>query len=170
MKNLFLLIGPSGVGKSKTVSRLKLSDNFVVYKLDDLICKYNYENHISEYFGRIGNQAFFHKSKEAIERASLENFDKIIIIDVGAGSIDFEMCLDYYSQFNTILLIADKEIIYQRIKNRSEKEARTFEEYVESEFKPHKAKLFNSANYKIDTSRLSIEEASIELKNILKKE
>ncbi|MFA5838955.1 MAG: shikimate kinase [Candidatus Paceibacterota bacterium] len=167
MDNIFLVIGPSGAGKSKTVDKLNLPDNFVVRHLDKVICNHNNESRISQYLNRIQNPAFFHKSVNSIRKLKDEFPDKKLIIDIGAGSIDYTDCLDFYSNFFKIYLHADKEILYNRILQKNPDETRDLKEYLASEYSPHRIKLYASANFTVDNSKLTIEQTANALEKII---
>jgi len=128
-------------------------------KLDDVLKEFNEESSISKFFDRITNKVFFEKSIEAIERLKKESSGKQILIDVGAGSIDWEGCTAIYLNYQTISLTGDTEILYERIKTRALEngsvESRTLEQYTKSEFMPHKIALYEKATYNLDTTKLS---------------
>jgi shikimate kinase len=159
MNDILLLIGPSGVGKSSVIKEIPFYDTLLIYKLDDILKELNEEASISKYFHRIGNKAFFEKSIEAIERLRKESPAKQILIDIGAGSIDWEGCTDIFLNYRIVSLTGDKEILYDRIKTRALEngsvETRTLEQYTKSEFMPHKMALYDQATFNIDTSKLS---------------
>jgi shikimate kinase len=172
MNNILLLVGPSGVGKSSSIREIPFCDALLIHKLDDMLKEYNEEPSISKYFDRIGNKAFFEKSIEAIERLSKESHAKQILIDVGAGSIDWEGCTDIYLNYRIVSLTGDKEILYNRIKTRAlengSTENRTLEQYVKSEFMPHKMTLYEKATFNIDTTKLSKGDIAKKIIEILK--
>jgi shikimate kinase len=145
MKNVSLLIGPSGVGKSSVIKEIAIYKTVEIYKLDDLVKEFSEETSISKYFSRIGNKAFFEKSIQTIEGLEKEFSGKQVLIDVGAGSIDWEGCTEIFIKHQLISLTGDKEILYDRVKTRAlkngSKESRTLEQYTESEFMPHKKAL-----------------------------
>lgn len=166
MNRLFLIIGPSGVGKSSAIDKVDSCDGLIKYTLDAVIKDYNEEPSISLYFGKIGNEIFFRKSIEAIERLKIENIDKTILIDVGAGSFDWEGCVNDFLKYQIISLIGEKEVIYSRVRNRP-LEKRSLNEYVSSEFKEHKAFLYDKASFRIDTTHLNSAEVAKRITNII---
>jgi shikimate kinase len=167
MDKLTLIIGPGGVGKSSAIKMIPNCEKLLTYKLDDVLKGLNAESGISTYFGKIGNIEFFIKSIEGIERIREDNPFKQTLIDIGAGSFDWEECVDAYLKYQIISLTGDKEILYNRIKSRPS-ENRTFEEYVDSEFKPHKVKLYENAKLNINTSNLSENEVAQRITDFLK--
>jgi shikimate kinase len=171
MNNVALLIGPSGVGKSSVVKEIALYGTVAIYKLDDLVKEFSEEASISKYFERIGNKVFFEKSIQAIERVKKQFSGKQTLIDVGAGSIDWEGCTDIFTKYQIISLTGAKETLYHRIKTRALEngitENRTLEQYTESEFMPHKKALYEKAAFNIDTTQLSISEIAKKIVEIL---
>lgn len=149
----FLLIGPSGVGKSSAMNLIDTKNYLLKFNLDSIIKTHNNESSSSKYFDKIGNESFFNKSIDCINRLQQEYSDKTILIDVGAGSIDWEGCTSTFLRYKIISLTGDKEVLYQRISNRGS-EKRNLEQYVHSEFKPHKTLLYDSAIFRIDTTNL----------------
>ncbi|HWB26301.1 MAG TPA: AAA family ATPase [Chitinophagaceae bacterium] len=171
MGNIILLIGPSGVGKSSALKALKL-ENVLTFKLDDLVAGYNGEPSVSKYFLRIGNETFFHKSIEAIEKLIESNPGENILVDVGAGSFDWEGSVETFLNYRVIALSGDTKILYDRIKKRAlekgTEEQRTLEEYASSEFKTHKRALYEKAAFQIDSTKLTIAEVATRITDILK--
>ena len=166
MNKLFLIIGPSGVGKTSAINNLIPCENLLKFTLDSIIKDYDNEASISKYFSRIGNKLFFERSIEAIEKLKSHNHDNIILIDVGAGSFDWPGCIETYLKYPIISLTGDQEVLYNRILNR-QNEKRTLHQYVTSEFMPHKSTLYDKAKFKIDTSNMNSEEVSQKISSIV---
>lgn len=162
---VYLLIGPSGIGKSSAISKVDQKD-LLKFKLDDVIKDFNNQLSISDYFSRIGNEKFFKESINAIERLKQEHPDKNILIDVGAGTIDWDGCTDTLLNYKLISLTCDKEKLYSRVKNRST-ENRTFDQYISSEFKPHKELLYDKAKFVIDTTYSDSKDVADEIERSL---
>lgn len=162
----YLIIGPSGVGKSSALQLIESEGDIIKFTLDNIIKKHNDEPSCSKYFDKIGNEMFFKKSIESIDRLKQENPDKIILIDVGAGSFDWEGCADIFLKYQVISLIGDKDVLYKRILNRPN-EKRNLKQYIESEFKPHKVMLYEKAMFRIDTTKLDSKRVSDEVKKII---
>ncbi len=168
MSELFLVIGPSGVGKSSALKIIKSYGDISVFFLDDEIRENNGESCISKYLEQIGNKKFFRESIDLIEQIKGESESSIILIDVGAGSIDWEGCIDDFLNYQIIVLTADKQVLYSRICNK-QNNARSFDEYVASEFKPHKLDLYNKAKYLINTTNLNSIDTAVEIEKIVKR-
>lgn len=166
MDRLFLIIGPSGVGKSSAIDKIDLCDGLAKYNLDAVIKEGNGQASIPKYFEQIGNEGFFRKSIDAIERLKKENSSAIVLIDVGAGSFDWEDCVEDFLKYQIISLTGDKKVLYSRISNR-DSENRSFDEYVSSEFKKHKIDLYDNANFTIDTTHLDSTTIATKIKNII---
>ena len=125
----FLLIGPSGVGKTTAMNLLNDDSEVIVYDLDQLIKEYANVDSASEYFDKNGNENFFIKSKEIIEK--ITNHKKILIA-VGAGSIDFIESHEWYKKQNVIALTGNPKIIYERSERK--KFHPTLDSYLTNEF------------------------------------
>ncbi len=166
MNKLFLIIGPSGVGKTSAINNLIPSDKLLKFTLDSIIKVDDKEPSISKYFSRIGNKAFFERSIEAIEKLKSQNHNNTILIDVGAGSFDWPGCVETYLKYAIISLTGDREILYNLILNR-QNEKRSLDQYIASEFMPHKAELYDKAQFKIDTSNIDLEVVSLKVSNLV---
>lgn len=162
---VYLLIGPSGIGKSSAIDKVDHKD-LLKFKLEDVVKNFNNQSSVSDYFSRIGNENFFKESINAIERIKQENPDKNILIDVGTDTIDWDGCTDRLLDYKLISLTCDKEKLYSRVKNRST-ENRTFDQYISSEFKPHKELLYDKAQFVIDTTHLDTKEVADEIERAL---
>lgn len=147
---IFLLVGPSGIGKSPCFEEID-DKKLLKFKLDNVIKDFDNESSITDYFSRVGNEFFFKQSIIAIEKLKLENPDKKILIVVGEQTIDWESSTNILIDYQLISLSCDKKKLYDRAKNR-DSENRTFDEYISSEFKPHKELLYKKAKFKIDTT------------------
>ena len=145
----FLLIGPSGVGKSTTLNKLIMDNSIEIYDLDCLIKENVGVDSVSDYFTRYGNENYFNKSKEIIKKLSR---DKNIIIDVGAGSIDFLGGHQWYKDQNTIVLTGNPDIIYYRSDRQHFHP--TLDLYKSREFSQVRQKLYNNSKHIIDVTNL----------------
>ena len=162
----YLIIGPSGVGKSSAIQLIDSREELSKFTLDSVIKAHNDEPSCSKYFDKIGNEMFFKKSIESIGRLTQENSGKNILIDVGAGSFDWEGCTDTFLKYQIISLTGDKEVLHKRILNR-QGEKRNFEQYVGSEFKPHKTLLYEKAMFRIDTTKLDSKDVAEQIIQIV---
>src|SRR5215213_2817355 len=105
---IILLVGPSGVGKSTTCGLLSSEHSIPTYETDSLIAKKRNIEHISRYKADIGDEPFFEETKLVIEE--LNPIDSYVIVDVGAGSLDFGV--DWYMQYHRICLMNNPENIW----------------------------------------------------------
>jgi shikimate kinase len=158
----FLLIGPTGVGKSTSLKILAANDSIEVYDLDYLVKENVSVSSISKYLTDFGNENFFNKSKEAIENISKE---ANVLIAVGAGSIDFVGGHEWYNDQNTIVLTGTPDIIY----NRSNRKIfhTTIDRYKLSEFSDVRQKLYGNSKYIIDVTNLTPEQVAHKISTII---
>lgn len=166
MENLFLIIGPTGVGKSSAINCITPSPSLKIFVLDDEMKKEHKVDSISKYFSNVGNEEFFRQSIATIEQIKQHNEDVMVLIDVGAGSIDWPGCVETYLQYEVICLSGEPELLYQRLLNRPN-EQRSFGEYSASEFKPHRRRLYEGARFRVDTSEMAIEEVAYQILEIV---
>ncbi len=159
----FLLIGPSGVGKSTALKKLSADSTLAIHDLDNLVKENVGASSLSKYFTDFGNQNFFNKSKDAIEKTDSQ---KNILIAVGAGSIDFLGGHQWYNDQNTIVLTGDPEIIYKR--SDRQRFHPTCDDYNASEFSSARQKLYNNSKFIIDVTRLTPEQVVDKISEIIK--
>ncbi len=135
MVKMFLLVGPSGVGKSTALNKLK-DEKFHCFNLDDEIKKETGKD-LTELLGE-GN-LFLEKSKEiicAIEKRFVEK--DFLLIDVGAGSTNKKESYNYFLEKNLIYLILnDADALFKRRPCHPSKKS-----YMDAELNPHKKKNF----------------------------
>ena len=158
----FLLIGPSGVGKSTSLKILATDNSIEIYDLDCLIKEKVGASSISKYLTDFGNENFFNKSKAAIENTFRE---KIVLIAVGAGSIDFVGGHKWYKEQNTIVLTGNPDIIYERSDRKQFHP--TLDGYKSSEFSAVRQRLYNNSKYNIDVTELTPEQVAEKIGTII---
>ncbi len=73
----YLIIGPSGIGKSTALMHLSEYENVEVFDLDSLLEKEAGKG-LTEYVAELGWEGFFKKSKQVIE--SLKSDKKILLL------------------------------------------------------------------------------------------
>lgn len=166
MKRLFLLIGPSGVGKS-TASDLVQTPGILKFNLDKEIARLNNVSSASQLLPEVGNEKFFRISTKAIMKLMSNHEDKILLVDVGAGSIHWEGSDLSHLDCSTISLTGKPDVVYSRIKSRTG-EQRSPEDYCESEFSVHRMKLYERADRQIDTTNLSPLQVAYEIERFIK--
>ena len=159
----FLLIGPSGVGKSTVLKKLSADSSLVIHDLDNLVKENVGTISLSKYFTDFGHQNFFNKSKDAIEKTYS---DKNILIAVGAGSIDFPGGHQWYNDQNTIVLTGDPDIIYKR-SDRHQFHP-TCDGYKANEFSAVRQKLYNNSKFIVDVTHLTPEQVADKISEIIK--
>ncbi len=160
--NKFLIIGPSGVGKSTALKILSKEKELVTGDLDAMI-EENTKMNTGSYFAEVGVQGFFEKSKELIIGLDIE---KDTIIAVGAGSIEYPQSHTWYLKQNTIALTGDFESIYKR-SNRQMYHP-TFNQYYTTEFHPLRQNLYKNSKYVIDVTNLNPNEVARTILEVIK--
>jgi shikimate kinase len=158
----FLIIGPSGIGKSTALNSLNLP-MWETICLDKALANDNQERSASELLNEFGMEKFSNKSIEFIEKYT---FSKNCIFDVGAGSIAFLCNHSWFIKQNTIALFGDPEIIYPR--SDRQKFHSTLEFYKISEFNKNRMELYNNCKFKIDVTKLNKDQVREEIITILK--
>jgi shikimate kinase len=161
----YLLIGPSGVGKSSALRSVEARSKIPVYSLDEFIKGQSGSDSISSHLRIVGPKSFFEESIQGIEYIE-SLYNQNIIIDVGAGSIDFGPGHEWYLSRNTICLIGDPQIIYER-GGRKEHHL-TIKEFIASEFSSARSRLYEKAKFKIDVSYLNPEAVGLKIIELVK--
>lgn len=157
-----LLIGPSGVGKTSALNLLKDDYELIAYDLDQLIKEDLNVDSVSKYFSEYGNENFFTKSKEIIEKIANP---KKILIAVGAGSIDYTESHEWYKKQNIITLTGDPKIIYERSDRKEYHQ--TLDNYLTTEFSKIRKELYANSKIIIDTTSLTKEQVAETIKEII---
>jgi shikimate kinase len=160
MKNLVLVIGPSGVGKSALCNHYcKLNSTVQYFDLDDFIKDYYNEHSLNEFRSRIGEEKFWQVSRESIEVIrSMPLTGRVKLIDVGAGSIHNPISHSWYQSQVIILLYSEPESLYHRLSEKK-KNGRSLSAYMKDEYSVERLLLYGNTKLKIDISKLSIAEA-----------
>lgn len=146
---IYLLIGPSGIGKSTAIKNLAVRHNIVGFSLDKLITNNTNEPSISDFYGRVGQEQFFTFSKGIIEGLPK---NKDVVIDVGAGSIAYEAGHKWLKTQNLIALVGDAKKIYER--SNRQRFHNTAEVYEKKEFTDRMG-LYQSAQFILDVTNLN---------------
>jgi shikimate kinase len=171
--NVFLVIGASGVGKSTVCRHLSetypyiLSDEKRKYKhidLDEYFARYK-KMKVSEYFNKVGFKKFWEESYKYIKThykrhlaRKKNNPNTILLIDVGAGSTLDYKSINLTKEFNTILLTADPEYLFEREKCKNNHKELGYFKWME--FSNERNNLYKNCNLKIDVSYLSVAQVS----------
>lgn len=173
-RKIILIVGPSGVGKTSACKSIeKLFPNCVAQHLDELSSNWAVElgwlkdasvgklrSHIND------DQLFLAFGLESIGMLASRNPSKHLVVDVGAGFQDARSAENLHRIHNVITIIADSQIAYSRIRNRSG-ERRSLDEYKNQEFTEHRQKVYSQPGHSIDNSSLTEQETADELKKIL---
>ena len=159
----FLLIGPTGIGKSTALKKLLKDNSIEIYDLDCLVKENVGAQSLSKYLKDFGDENFFNKSKDVIE--SIER-EKNVLIAVGAGSINYVDGHQWYKDQNTIVLTGNPDIIYFRCDRQNFHP--TVELYKEREFSSVRQKLYNNSKFIIDVTNLTPDEVAEKISEIIK--
>lgn len=157
----YLLIGPSGIGKSTVLKGLAEYDDIDTYDLDRMLEEHSGMN-LTQYVAEVGWEGFFNTTRELIDGLVSDNE---IIIAVGAGSIEHMGSHDWYKEQETIALIGRPDVIYARC-NRQQYHP-TLESYETVEYSAWRRALYNGVKHKIDVTRLSPDEVVEAVLNII---
>jgi shikimate kinase len=155
---LILLIGPSGVGKTKLGEYAGKTLNFKFYNLDEYIKpKINcWDNGWQE--------KYFDYSRQEVEKIKSENND-YSIVDVGAGTIDSKRSRDWLKNFKTISITAPSKEVFER-----NKYWRDFTGFKEREYSSYRRRIYDSASFKFQVDGLNLEKAKQKFSEFLKTE
>lgn len=168
--DFFLMYGALGVGKTTVGQILKKSFKYDFYELDSLISK-EVGKPVSEYFNEAGMYKFYDKSRETIislyntrEKLGFNNpeyssITKPIIIDVGSGSIYDYRAIELIGRFNSILLSADPQYLFET-RDKAKEIYKDFGYYTTWQFTKEKEMIYNTCDIKVDVSYLSPEETA----------
>ena len=154
----YLLIGPSGSGKSmasKIISERGAS--FSVVDLDKELKKRINGESLSNHLAAIGDKAFFEFSRDVIEEISAGESRKVLIV-VGAGSINYNEGHSWYLQQNLISLIGSPIKLYERGDRKIHHPE--FESYLNTEFNASRKKLYDGSNFRIDVTERTPDEVA----------
>jgi len=149
--NAFLLIGPSCSGKTTVCNIIKRKRVAECFHLDHLIIQRNHTNDLARYYLKVGHSEFCRVSYEIIISIIQQKPEKLLLFDVGAGSLECELSFNYFKKFNIIYLHCNEIDFYKRHKNRGFTEDQ-IKSIFKSSYEPHKTNLYNSAVFVLDTS------------------
>lgn len=159
----FLLIGPSGIGKSTTLEYLRFDSSIETVDLDCLMSEKFRTDNIVNYHDKYGKFNFFIKSKELIEGI---NKNVNVLIAVGCGSFSYTGGHKWFLDQNTICLTGDPHILYFR-SNRFESYT-TLKKYKSCEFSKNRQRLYNNSKHLIDVTNLKAVEVAKRIQVIIK--
>ena len=161
MDRLFLLIGPSGVGKS-SLGEFASEGSFgcKFFDLDDIVGR--------EIYRTQGPEAFFVRSRSELENIKKANRESICLVAVGAGMLQFESedVEELLGRHNTIAITAPpKEVLL-----RNPYPNRSLDEFKKTEYSRRRKSMYESANFKFRVGGLSKERAEEEFVKYMKEE
>jgi shikimate kinase len=146
---IVILVGPSKVGKtSLSKEAVEIVPKCIHFDMDII--------------AKVREPGYIERSKSLIENL-LDQKDKIFILDFGAGFQNtpesYNLFLPYFKMMVT--LIDDPETVYKRHSGRDKNE------FMETEFREERQKLYQLSNYKIEMKN-NFEKSKEELCRILK--
>ncbi|PKM87875.1 MAG: shikimate kinase [Firmicutes bacterium HGW-Firmicutes-12] len=162
MKSNIVLIGFMGVGKTPIGQEIakRLNKNFID---TDREIEESLKMPINKIFAEHGEEYFRQKEKEMIESIALrEN----CVIATGGGIVLNKSNIEALRQKgNIICLLAQPEVIYERVKKGNHRPLLAGEDMYESitRILSERAQKYQCADYYVDTSTKSIEEATDEI-------
>jgi hypothetical protein len=173
---IVLLIGPSGVGKTKTYQAIEGQfPDWVFRHLDGLASDYAHgmgwiaEAEVSVLNGFTKNRdQFLAIGLQAIADLAARNEGRHLVIDVGAGFQDATYSTRLPDQYPTIALIADPAVAHARWKSRPANTG-SLDWFIGREFSESRRTMYDRAREKIDTTSLTIEQAADRLAPALRR-
>lgn len=159
---IVLIVGPSGVGKTKTCKEAGLNfPNVVLQDLDGMAAQWAVDNNMIDHtsitlLDRILSdpERLLSIGIKAIEILARENPNKHLVIDVGAGFQVATSAAQLHSEFIVVALTATPEAAYRRIVE-ARNDDRTFDQYRNQEYADKRIAVYKSAHHTIDTSSQS---------------
>lgn len=169
-RNAFIVIGALGVGKTTVCSNL--DKNHIIpssmkkaYKhidLDGYIAKLK-KMPVTEYFGKVGYEKFYEESHKIIKRLYNNHIksktERILLIDVGSGSTFDYKSIALTKEFQSILLTADPEYLYET-RTKCQETHKQLGYYKYWQFGKEKEELYKSCDIKMDVSYLTYHHVS----------
>lgn len=161
----FLLIGPSGAGKTTACEIISKKSDIKIFDLDKVLKSKIGGGSLSTFHKDIGDEKLFEFSKKAIREIE-DNSKGDIIIVVGAGSINFDSSHEWYKQKKLLSLTGDAEKLYER--GNRKQHHKTLDSYINTEFKTTRKDLYESSKFCIDVINKSPEETAEEIMKAIK--
>lgn len=170
---IFLVIGASGVGKSSVTRFLEKQSKYRVIDMDaEITRRYaESEQEVTDYFQSVGMEVFQEKAIEILEDLKKVGWDKhdghdILLVDIGAGAV-YGSKWEYFSEeFNTILLSAYPEYLWNT-RTKPNEIHKNFNHFMTWQFNVPKM-LHDTCGVVMDVSYLSVKEVAECLDNKIK--
>lgn len=171
---IVLIVGPSGIGKSSSLDRIKhnypdcafgnlddlASIRGVELQLIDAQCIHTLRRHLND------DQLLLAFGMQTVGEFSARNGDKHVIVDVGAAFQDARSAQYLYRIHAVIALTADPDEAFERfVQNR---QPRDREEFLQREFSGHRKLVYANANRVIDTNKKTLEQSAALLDETLR--
>lgn len=156
---MYILIGPSGAGKTTACEIIAAKSDIEVFDLDKIL-KEKIGGSLSSHLKQIGDVKFFELSKSIIEEIERKVHRDTIIV-AGAGSINLDSSHTWYHQKCLISLTGDAEKLY--IRGDRQANHPTLNSYVNTEFTPSRKRLYQNSMYCLDVTNKTPEDVAEEL-------
>lgn len=176
VQKIVLLLGPSGVGKTKTYEQIagQFSDWSMLH-LDGLASRWGLRHKwidrecVSRLRAFCGNDdLFLAVSMQAIADHAAHHQHLHILVDVGAGFQAAPLASQLPRLYTCIALLCSPDVAYGRISGRPEGYKGTRAGYEADEFNARRQRVYRASHHTINTDRLTLDEAAAELARILR--
>lgn len=161
----FLLIGPSGAGKTTACEIITKKSDIKIFDLDKVLKSKIGGGSLSTFHKENGDERLFEISKEAIQEIESSSEDDTIIV-IGAGSINLDSSHEWYKQKNLLSLSGDAEKLYDR--GNRQVHHPTIDSYINTEFKTARKSLYQSSKFCLDVTDKSPDEIADEIIKAIK--
>lgn len=172
MSKVVLLLGPSGIGKTKLAKQVEAENtNWKCLDLDDLAKNFSNGIYSAQFIHdkkNCGPDMFLYICYCELKKTISLDSGSDYVVAVGSGCYDAEKVLEMLKEFKTVLITADYEEGWLRIKNGRD-DGRSVEKYKEEEFSYIRSKIYESATAKLDTTGLTEALSTDKLSEILEK-
>jgi len=163
----YFFVGPSGIGKSTIVREIaRRRNDCKAVSLDDLTLKAGINlglvpgdsRSAYDLLKSVGNDTFFMVGLTALYRMiGARDSSRKLLVDIGAAFQNVTL-LSTLSRFEMVIcLYASPEASFERYASHR-KSSRTYEKHVEIEFSGKRSIIYESAEFCLDTSNMSLEE------------
>src|SRR5450759_2953952 len=159
---MYLLIGPTGVGKTSlgvdAIRSLKIG---CFHDLDVEVEK-STGVRASQYLPLVGDDVFLRVCRECIKTLRLTHSSPLCLVAVGAGALQSKQSLAWLSDERTITVTAPPEEVHRRSEPRHVVDRkRSLGEFIHDEFSPFRKAIYDAAKYTFRVDGMTEQEAQI---------